>query len=195
MESIENVQIDIGKACAIDGWMAVPELEFLASQARVNKRIIELGSFLGRSTRALADNTEGKVLAIDHWRGPNDVEIAGREFLFESFVENLKDRIDSGVCIPWNIDHRDIDARLACVQMENAWGTHSADMIFIDGDHSYSAVHQDISNFLPLLEPGGLLCGHDYNFNYPGLLKAVLELVPGDPKPAPGTDIWYWQKP
>jgi len=186
--------IDISRACQISGWMATDELVWLASQARVNRRIVELGSFLGRSTRALADNTEGKVLAVDHWHGPNDVEVAGREHLYAEFTMHLGDRMESRVCIPWNIDHRDITPEGIREKLNEAWGGELADMIFVDGDHSYQAVHHDISTWLPFLGSDGLLCGHDYNFNYPGLLKAVLELVP-DPKPAPGTDIWFWQKP
>lgn len=35
------------------------------------------------------------------------------------------------------------------------------DYIYIDGDHSKHAVFDDISNFLPLLKPNGILAGHD----------------------------------
>lgn len=190
MESQEGVDvtIDIGKALSIEGWMEPDELSFLAEQAQRHKVIIELGSFLGRSTRALADNTHGIVLAVDHWKGPNDVEVAGREHLLEQFMTNLEDRIASGTVTPWNIDHREITADLIRHQLNG----EQPDMIFIDGDHSYKAVHSDISNWLPFLKPGGLICGHDYNFGYPGLLRAVLELIPS-PQPAPCTTIWFWE--
>lgn len=52
----------------------------------------------------------------------------------------------------------------------------SVDLIFIDADHSYQAVRQDIIKFTPKLQPGGILCGHD--IDYPGVNQAVNELIP-----------------
>lgn len=34
--------------------------------------------------------------------------------------------------------------------------------VFLDGDHSLAGVRQDIATWWPRIEPGGLLCGHDY---------------------------------
>jgi predicted O-methyltransferase YrrM len=36
------------------------------------------------------------------------------------------------------------------------------EFIFVDGDHSYQGVRQDILDFFPLLAPGGLMVFHDY---------------------------------
>lgn len=38
-----------------------------------------------------------------------------------------------------------------------------ADLIFIDGDHSYSGVKADFETYSPLLAPGGLAAFHDIN--------------------------------
>ncbi len=37
-----------------------------------------------------------------------------------------------------------------------------ADLIFIDGDHRYESVYSDITNYYPLLTPGGIMVFHDY---------------------------------
>ena len=58
------------KALKIPGWMSKPELQWLAKQAVASKTIIEAGSWQGRSTRAMADNTGGKVFAVDPWGLP-----------------------------------------------------------------------------------------------------------------------------
>jgi Methyltransferase domain len=34
--------------------------------------------------------------------------------------------------------------------------------IFVDGDHTYEGVKQDILNYYPLLAPGGIMFFHDY---------------------------------
>lgn len=39
---------------------------------------------------------------------------------------------------------------------------HYADFVFIDADHSYCAVKNDIKNYLPKVKENGWLCGHDY---------------------------------
>ncbi len=55
-------------AMSIFGWMSEDELVWLAEQAGKSKRILEVGSHLGRSTSALAINTRGVVYAVDLWR-------------------------------------------------------------------------------------------------------------------------------
>jgi hypothetical protein len=42
----------------------------------------------------------------------------------------------------------------------------SIDVVYIDGDHRYEAVVQDIKKWLPKVKPGGYLAGHDYTDKY-----------------------------
>ncbi len=53
-------------------------------------------------------------------------------------------------------------------------------LIFIDGDHHYEDVTQDINNYWPMLEPEGLLMLHDISLHRPdesaGVWKAWREL-------------------
>lgn len=57
----------------------------------------------------------------------------------------------------------------------------SLDFVFIDGDHTYEAVCDDLRAWTPKLKPGGLLCGHDYGIpreiidNELGVKRAVDE--------------------
>lgn len=41
--------------------------------------------------------------------------------------------------------------------------THEFDFVYIDGDHDYRAVHDDVRAWRPLVRPGGILCGDDYD--------------------------------
>lgn len=51
-------------------------------------------------------------------------------------------------------------------------------LVFVDGDHGYEPVKQDIQAWEPLIVPGGILCGHDYgNPVVPGVKQAVDELL------------------
>jgi len=53
------------------------------------------------------------------------------------------------------------------------------DMVFLDGDHTYKAVHKDLPAWLPKVKPGGLLCGHDFRNDPPtfGVRSAVLRFA------------------
>ena len=55
--------------------------------------------------------------------------------------------------------------------------TSSPDMIFIDAIHEYDALKADVAHALKLMK-SGLLCGHDYNDSWPGVIEAVNELFP-----------------
>eukprot|EP00747_Dinoflagellata_sp_TGD_P019164 gnl/TRDRNA2_/TRDRNA2_126985_c0_seq2.p2 gnl/TRDRNA2_/TRDRNA2_126985_c0~~gnl/TRDRNA2_/TRDRNA2_126985_c0_seq2.p2 ORF type:complete len:221 (+),score=53.07 gnl/TRDRNA2_/TRDRNA2_126985_c0_seq2:693-1355(+) len=61
-----------------------------------------------------------------------------------------------------------------------------ADLVFIDGDHSLTAVQRDIAAWLRVLQRSCksapvprrcVLAGHDYTFMFPGVLTAVEDLV------------------
>jgi hypothetical protein len=174
--------IDITKALKTPDlrWPFQDELQWLAEQASQYKAIVEVGSYLGRSTIALAANTDGIVYALDDWYGPRDdasVKDEDRGNLFSMFMQNI---VNAG-----------------CTNVQALRGDHSsppdwlnfADMVFIDGSHEYEDVKRDINVWKARLKKGGLLCGHDRN--EPGVRRALDELLPGW-KSAPGNSlIWY----
>jgi len=49
------------------------------------------------------------------------------------------------------------------------------DFVYIDGDHAYDGVTRDIKNYYPLINKGGVIGGHD--FDYIDVCKAVMEYV------------------
>jgi hypothetical protein len=63
-----------------------------------------------------------------------------------------------------------------------------ADMVFIDADHSLDAITKDIWLAKRLLSRDGVLCGHDFHDNHPGVQQAVKTMLPYHTLPA-GT-IW-----
>lgn len=178
--------IDISKALTIDGWMSEAELRWLAEQAQTHDQIVEIGSWKGRSTRALADNARGSVYAVDHWRGqeltdaPTNLgaELAkrGSDAIFDEFQNNLRDTYLK--CLPLRMSSSEAAAR---------FDLHP-DMVFLDGEHAYAGVKADIEAWRPLLTPGGLLCGHDWWHG--GIKQAVRELCPGF-QVVPETNIWW----
>ena len=171
--------IDITRALKIEGWMSEPELVWLAERAVEHRCIVEIGSYLGRSTRALLDHTPGIVYAIDDWKGPRDVYMdkEERNSLYERFCSNVQDHINSRKCHVIRTDHKDIQF-------------YKTNMVFLDGSHEYEDVKRDIEFWKPKILPDGLLCGHDADWST--VQQAVVETL-GDvePQTVPGTEIWY----
>ena len=55
----------------------------------------------------------------------------------------------------------------------------SLDFVFIDANHDYEYVKEDILAWLPKIKKGGIIAGHDYHLNtidFPGVYKAVHEI-------------------
>jgi len=162
--------VDIEKAQSIGGWMNDFELLWLATQARERLHIVEFGSLLGRSARALADNnpSTGRIWCVDPWAGDYYTEegnpIPISTYVMPEFVKNLLDHVQTGHVVP---------VRMFSYQFSLPY---QIDMVFIDGDHRYETVVRDIKKAYELLKPGGLICGHDYDHpNWPGVKQAVIE--------------------
>lgn len=179
-KDVPSTDIDISRAQSIYGWMTDDELRWLATQAREHLEIVELGSYLGRSTRALGDNTLGKVLALDDWLGADTdhrpVSPEKSDQMYKEFCESLDDLIKAKVVTPWRCDHNNNPVKVR------------PDMVFIDGDHSYNGVLRDIETWYPRIKTGGLISGHDVG--HPPIRQALSELLPNY-LIVNGTSIWY----
>lgn len=73
----------------------------------------------------------------------------------------------------------------AATQIEDG----SLDFVFIDADHSYEGVKEDIKNWVPKLKSGGCLIGHD--IDWPDVKKAVEEF--STEYDEPGDNMWLIQ--
>jgi hypothetical protein len=169
---------DIALAELIPGFMSPIELEWLACQAKSCQLIIEVGSWKGRSTKALAMHASGVVFAVDHWNGSpndetlNDVALKGADGLFGEFLTNLAPELNSKRIIPIRAESGN-----AVPILRQILGDQKVDMVFIDADHSYDSVTRDILNYRPFVRKGGVLSGHDYSSVWPGVRRAVDRLV------------------
>lgn len=183
-----HIDAIVASAAALPGWMSTEELRYLAEMAARHERIAEIGSWQGRSTKALALATHGVVYSIDDFRGevgtpsnpghmaPGQLEIAYRE--------NLKGELATGKVV-----HARMASVQAAIQMQRWYRTFS--LVFVDGSHDLTSVILDIAYWQPLVEPGGILAGHDWGV---GQVKEALELVLPEARQVTGT-IWEWRAP
>jgi predicted O-methyltransferase YrrM len=181
----------------IEGWMQPCELDWLTKQAFERRVVVEFGAWKGRSTTALVEACPGTVFTVEHFMGsPDEMETfhkvlqtaEGREGVRRAFLENTHGPRDDGRLFLIEMDTRDAEAVLRHVTQPRG-----VDMVFIDADHSLEGVRCDIRIAWNLLCPGGMICGHDYEPNWPGVKRAVDELLGGHFKRGPGS-LWYAYK-
>jgi len=149
----------------IEGWMTFKELSWLYDMAKQVDTIVEVGSWKGRSTHALCSGNNGKVIAIDHFKGSKGEESQHREAETNRvYKEYLK-----------NVGHF---SHLKTMKMTSEKAAKKLkgkkfDMIFIDGEHTYEGVKKDIK--LWKNKARKILCGHDYSPKWPAVVQAVKE--------------------
>lgn len=159
----------------IEGWMEFAELQFLYESAQKYKKIVEIGSWKGRSTHALCTGNyktfggRGEVVCVDTWEGSDDLRddthyIAKREDVFLQFKNN----ISSVKKLPTII-------RKPSIEAAKEFEDNSLDMVFIDAGHDYENVRDDIAAWLPKVKKTGIICGHDYVTSWMGVIQAVNE--------------------
>lgn len=127
------------------------------------KLIIELGSWLGASTRFILDNAPNAcVIAIDHWKGSEEHFGEARyatklPTLYETFLVNC-----------WEYKNRLIPLRMTTIEgMELvAKFNLKPDLIYVDASHDYESVMQDLV-VAHRLFPNALLCGDDWRWSAP----------------------------
>ena len=137
------------------------------------KTIVEVGVYQGKTTRQLLKAFPyAELTLIDPWAAQ---ELPGR--LYNRNGPEDWESIYRAVC--------DEFAGHTIIRTDSVTAAHmmqpdSFDLVFLDGDHCYQAVRQDIIMWSRLVRPGGLLCGHDYSSlgANKGVKRAVDELLP-----------------
>lgn len=119
-------------------------------------RFVELGVAEGKLLRSLMNNERVRKIitsyyAIDLWKDYHDVSNEKWEQYYQEINAMRKD---------WPQLHV---LRKDVTNASFSFYRGSVDLVFIDADHSYEAVKNDIRTWLPKVRRGGLLLGHDYN--------------------------------
>lgn len=193
--------MNIANALKIDGWMRPEELTWLAEQASSRRRICEVGSWMGRSTRAIVDNApdDAHVYAVDTWMGSDEqvhrqllagkpmspnAEKPGENWLMDKFQANFPEAYFK---TPHKLRPYQGTSSAGADYLGNHYGI-KFEMIFLDASHDYENVRADILAWQSHLAPDGLMCGHDYGASFPGVRQAVDEIY-GIPKRPQGWKV------
>lgn len=132
--------------------------------------IIELGSYVGDSTRVWAEKFN-EVIAVDPWKNGYDENDASSYTHPMSVVEAQFDKL----CDTYsNIVKWKMTSEKACQKFDD----DSIQFVYIDALHTYEGVKKDIELWYPKVMNGYFIAGHDYGSrHHPGVKKAVDELL------------------
>jgi hypothetical protein len=131
--------------------------------------VVEIGGLLGKSTCFLgkAIQESGKriqVVCIDPW--PARFGVDTKTVITEPFTmwcANIKQSGWENFILPLRTT-----SKVASNIIRNGLAA-----VYIDGDHEFESVKQDIELWLPKVKRGGILAGHDYGASWVGVKKAV----------------------
>lgn len=62
-------------------------------------------------------------------------------------------------------------------QQALTYPAESLDFVYVDAQHTYEDTEQILRAYLPKMRRGGVIAGHDYGTVYPGIEKAVLDVL------------------
>ncbi len=139
----------------VPGWLSPDEGKALAELAHGN-RVLEIGSYCGRSTICMARTAE-HVTAVDYFDGRHTTKAQDTLPVFQEMMKRhgVQDKVET--CHP-----------------DEVFPLPEYDFAFIDGAHDRESVANDIEKCLRVLSPNGLIAFHDYHRpTDPGVTDAV----------------------
>jgi len=152
----------------------IQHLSWLGSQVPENATIVEIGSYKGISTIALAlgarsANKSFTLHAIDPWqKGAGKISKRyTRAEVFPRFVENVAAFGLINQIIPI----------MAFSQEAFKFLCDPIDLLFIDGSHKFLDVNSDYTKWSKRVCIGGRIALHDYGSKWPGVDEVVANAI------------------
>ncbi|MDB6138886.1 MAG: glycosyltransferase, partial [Verrucomicrobiaceae bacterium] len=147
------------------GYMAPGQEEYLHNKVKslpLNARIIEIGSFHGRSTVAMGyacAGTSRRIVCIDSFCG-NEGQMGHTVGFYHLWRGNLRQcGLESYAEGRTGYSHPQLRAMA---------GSEMFDFAFIDASHEYADVLLDFELVYPHVKPGGWIAFHDVEPGWPG---------------------------
>lgn len=138
---------------------------------------VEIGVFKGEFSKNILERWNGTLYLIDPWR-----ELSDTEYLDSSNHKNHQDAFAQTMESIKGYESRAFMLRGLGEEIVHLFQDNSLDYIYIDGNHDYDHVLQDLNLWWPKLKQGGLMAGHDY---------LILDWE-NQPKLQNGKDIHVW---
>jgi hypothetical protein len=119
---------------------------------------VEVGTFKGEFSKDIMENWDGTLYMVDVWR-----PLSNEEYLdasnHDNFVNGVYGEAMNNIK---GFEDRAIMVRATSEIASHMFEDNSLDFVYIDANHAYDYVVQDIELWYPKVKEGGYLCGHDY---------------------------------
>jgi len=156
-----------------------------------NKEIIgcEIGVRLGDNALRILNNLSIKRLyLIDPYINATSIDDGKKVISSEKAFERCKQKLSafSEKCVFLRCSSTDGVKKIS----------EKLDFAYIDGNHSYGCVKDDLLNFWEKIKPNGVLGGHDFEPRYwNDVVKAVLEFGNkiNQPVKFEGCEFWFYK--
>ena len=116
----------------------------------------EIGTFKGEFSKEILQNWKGTLYMIDVWRPLGEEYLDASNHAIHSTAYSDTMNNISGY------EDRAIMIRAASTESSRMFNDNSLDFVYIDANHAYDFVVEDIELWYPKVKSGGYLCGHDY---------------------------------
>ena len=128
---------------------------------------VEIGSYCGKSTcfigQACKEN-KSKLITIDHHKGSEEQQLGELYFDAEVYDEKLG-RVNTLPLLEKNLAKFDLEDVLKPLVMDSISASkiveNNADLIFIDGSHTFESAESDYKLWKNKIKKGGTLAIHD----------------------------------
>jgi hypothetical protein len=121
----------------------------------LNGKGVEIGVFKGQFSKHLLDNWGGTLYMVDPWRELDDyIDSSNHKNHPSAYLEAMQSIK--------GYENRAFMIRALSNQVLDLFEDESLDFIYIDGNHTYNSVKEDMELWFPKLKKGGLFAGHDY---------------------------------
>lgn len=173
------------------GWyMNAAPMEELLKKRNV-KVVIELGSWMGKSTKHIAETIpeDGIVYAVDHWLGNPQSRVNTPQLiptLYEQFLSNM---IHSGLA------HKVVPLRMTTQEAIEYFYENDIvpDLVYVDASHEEHDVYNDVCAYYPLIEENGIICGDDWGFGDLPIQRAVKRFANEHNLRIETPNNWFWE--
>lgn len=153
-----------------------------------NLQIVEIGSYCGASTTIISNQFKNSIInCVDPWSPyTEDCSIIDLEKQKKELIE-----AESLFDIVTNKNSNILKNKISSLEYAKIIKDNSIDFIYIDGNHQYSSVKEDILAWLPKIKKSGAIAGHDYTWD--SVKKVTQEIFQKNPDNVYEDSSWIYK--
>lgn len=149
-------------------------------------RGVEVGVFRGAMSQKLLDGGVVRLFMVDNWlpacEQPEHYKATGDWHSLRP-IDGVASDERKAREVARRSNGRAVVMKMPSVEAARQINDGSMDFVFLDADHSYEGLRDDIAAWLPKVRKGGWIGGHDYandmpEYDFSGVKRAVDEAFP-----------------